>query len=65
MILKEKLKNPPKSTKSIQFVLPKNTNIQHVDKKSIFISYSHQDKKYLEWLQKHGYESVIKPAQYG
>lgn len=53
VVLKEKLKNPPKSTKSIQFVLPKNTNIPYVEKKSIFISYSHQDKKYLEWLQKH------------
>lgn len=53
VILKEKLKNPPKSTKSIQFTLPKNTNMQYNDKTSIFISYSHQDKKYLEWLQKH------------
>lgn len=54
VILKEKLKNPPKSIQSVRFTLPDNMNKSiRLDKTSIFISYSHQDKKYLEWLQKH------------
>lgn len=54
VILKEKLKNPPKSVLSMHFTLPTAmNNSMKRDKTSIFISYSHQDKKYLEWLQKH------------
>lgn len=53
VILKEKLKNPPKSNQRVHFTLPTNVNNTRQEKTNIFISYSHQDKHYLEWLQKH------------
>lgn len=53
VILKEKLKNPQKSDQRVHFTLPANLNNTRQEKTNIFISYSHQDKHYLEWLQKH------------
>lgn len=53
VILKEKLKNPTRWGQYIQLPLPTRTNLITAEKTNIFISYSHCDKKYLKWLQKH------------
>lgn len=53
VILKEKLKNPIRWGQHIQLPLLTRTNLMTTEKTKIFISYSHCDKKYLMWLQKH------------
>lgn len=55
VILKEKVKNPPKIKNQIHLDIPvvEDRTIKHHQKTNIFISYSHQDKKYLDRLLKH------------